>query len=183
MQLELALFGLETSNLSFRKFEENDIADWLEFCEDESYWKFFNMTHEKTYEQHAQDWLENVNNRYNNNLGMPNAIIHKASGRLAGIGGLLLQNIKEKQYLEVSYSFMPWARGKGWAIEAAKRFRDFAFQHDLAQEVISTIHIENYPSQKVAIKNAMTIKFETIYKNLPVYIYSIDKTKWLEIQT
>lgn len=182
MQDKLALFGLETSNLTFRKFQNSDAKDWLEFCKDESYWKYFNMTHEKTYEAHCQDWVHNINNRYENNLGAPNAVLQKSIGKLVAIAGLLVQQIDNKNYIEVSYSFMPWARGKGWATEAAKFMRDYAFENNLADELISTIHIENLPSQKVAQRNGMEIKFQTIHKNVPVYIFAISKDKWLKLK-
>lgn len=73
---------------------------------------------------------------------------------------------------------MPEFRGLGYALEAAQKCRDFAFQNQLADSLISIIHPDNIASQQVALKNGMKLSKQTNYSNLPVNIYRISTAEW-----
>jgi RimJ/RimL family protein N-acetyltransferase len=102
-----------------------------------------------------------------------NALIEKESGLLVGHCGLLVQTVEEKTELEIGYSLLPQFRNKGFATEAATKCRDFAFENEFADSLISIITVNNLPSQHVAIKVGMKRDFVSIYNNNEVYIYRI----------
>jgi RimJ/RimL family protein N-acetyltransferase len=58
--------------------------------------------------------------------------------------------------LEIGYSLLKDFRGKGFAIEAASKCKDFAIKNKLSDSLISVIIPENLSSIAVAEKNRMT---------------------------
>jgi len=62
---------------------------------------------------------------------------------------------------------------KGYATEAAKKCKEFAFENNLAESLISIIHVDNIPSQKVALNNGMFLDKTTIYRDNQVHIFRI----------
>ena len=111
-------------------------------------------------------------------MGGMNVLIDKGSGEFVGQCGLLVQNVDEQEELEVGYSLMPEFRGLGYALEAAQKCRDFAFQNQLADSLISIIHPDNIASQNVALKNGMKLSKQTIYSGMSVKVYRIMKAEW-----
>ena len=59
------------------------------------------------------------------------------------------------------------------ASEAAKKCKAYVIEHNLAESIISIIHIKNIPSQKVAIKNGMKLDKTTVYNDNPTHIFRI----------
>ena len=86
------------------------------------------------------------------------------------------------QELEIGYSIMPQHRNRGYAAEAARKCRDYAFENNLADSLISIVHVDNIRSQKVALKNHMTSEKETVFKEMPVNIFRITKGEMKKIR-
>ena len=175
---KLWLFGEETERLLFRKLDENDFNSWLQFCEDPEIMRFFAFSEEDSALKKCQKWFDKVFWRYEHQLGGMNALIDKQSGKFIGQCGLLVQTLDNREELEIGYSLMPDARGLGYAIEAAKKCRDFAFQNDFSDSLISIIHPENFTSQQGALKNGMQLWKQTAYNGMHVNVYRILKTEW-----
>jgi [ribosomal protein S5]-alanine N-acetyltransferase len=167
------LTGEESSRLLFRKLEASDYAIWLEFFKDPLWSKYWSMK-EQTPEEHCRQWLDKIFHRYANNSGGMNVLIDKQSGEFVGQCGLLIQTVDGIEELEVAYSMMPQHRGKGYAPEAAKKCIDFALANRLRESLISIIHEDNVESQKVALKNKLSIDKHTTFDNNPVRIYRIN---------
>jgi RimJ/RimL family protein N-acetyltransferase len=55
--------------------------------------------------------------------------------------------------LEVGYSILSSYQGKGYASEATKKCRDYAFFNNFSSSLISIIHPENTGSKEVAQNN------------------------------
>lgn len=178
----MLLAGESTKRLLFRKVEKSDFDTWLRFCKDETSLQYIRPNIDETPEEKCKVWFDRVFFRYENNLGGMNALIDKNSNQFIGQSGLLVQEIDGISELEVGYSIMPEHRGKGYAFEAAMKCRDFAFENDLCESLISTIHIENTKSANVALKNGMKLEKQTIFMDYPVNIYRITKTEWLQIK-
>jgi [ribosomal protein S5]-alanine N-acetyltransferase len=166
------LFGEESQRLLFRKLEPTDFSTWLEFFKDPLWDKYWVMKKQPP-EEHCQQWFDKIFNRYANNLGGMNVLIDKKSGEFIGQCGLLIQTVDGIEELKVAYSMMPQHRGKGYAPEAAKKCIDFAFANQLRDSLISIIHEDNLESQKVALKNKLSLDKRTVYDNNPVNIYRI----------
>jgi len=72
--------------------------------------------------------------------------------------GLLLQTVNNKQRLEIGYSILPVFWERGYASEATQKCKVFAFKNRLANSLISVVHKQNVGSEKVAVRNGMTLE-------------------------
>lgn len=176
---KLILEGQETARLRFRNVREDDFDTWLQFCEDPSSLQYFWFADGiEDPKEKCRIWFERVFNRYKNELGCLNVLIDKASGEFVGKCGLLLQTVDDIKELEIGYSMMPQHRQKGYASEAAKYCRDYAFSNNLTDSLISIIHPDNASSANVARKNGMTVDKQTMFNTSPANIFRITKAAW-----
>ena len=111
--------------------------------------------------------------RYKNNSGGHNVLIEKQTGKRIGMCGLLIQEVDEISELEIGYSIHPENWKQGFASEAAQKCRDFAFENNFAESLISIVHVDNKASAKVAQNNGMTLDKTTVYKGIPVNIFRV----------
>ena len=172
MPVNYLLSNQQSDRLLFRPIQLTDCNAWLKFFTDPQtslYWVSENQTPEMA----CGKWYEKQFYRYEHNLGGMNALIEKSSGALIGHAGLLVQEVDGKEELEIAYSLLPQFWNRGYAIEAAQKCKTFAFENSFSESLISIISLPNLPSQKVAIRNGMTIERETTYRNIPVYIFRI----------
>ena len=166
------LTGQQSPRLLFRKLESSDFDTWLLFFEDPLWSKYWVMK-EQSPEEHCQQWFDKMFERYANNLGGMNVLIDKQTDAFIGQCGLLIQTVDNREELEVAYSIMPQQRGRGYAPEAAKKCIDFAVNNKCKDSLIAIIHVDNIESEKVALKNGLSLDKRTIYDNNPVKIYRI----------
>lgn len=167
------LEGEETARLKFRKLLSSDFDLWLPFHQEPLSTQFWEDEQPEP-NVACQIWFDNIFYRYENNLGGMNALIDKTPNSLIGQCGLLVQTVDNIKELEIGYSILPKYWKKGYASEAAKKCKEYAFKNDYAKSLISIIHTDNIPSQKVAINNGMHLNKTTTYKDNPVYIYRVD---------
>lgn len=78
------------------------------------------------------------------------AVILKETGRVVGQCGLTMQPWKEKSVLKISYLFRWDAWHRGYATEAARVCREYAFSVPGVREVCSIIRDTNLAPQNVA---------------------------------
>ncbi len=98
------------------------------------------------------------------------AVEEKKTGDFAGCVGLWFPEGWPE--LELGYWLMREMQGKGYAIEAGRRSRDYAYEVVGAKTLVSYIHPENEPSKRVAEK--MEARFEktiTLLDFGPHYVY------------
>lgn len=170
--MKYLLENQETVRLIFRNIQASDVDEWMNFFTDPKTYLYW-PEGRGTPKEECKKFYDKQFYRYENELGGMNALIEKSSGALVGHAGLLVQEVDEKEELEVAYSLLPGYWNKGYAIEAARKCKLFAFENNFAESLISIISLPNIPSQKVAIKNSMTIEKQTVYKNIPVYIFRV----------
>lgn len=166
------LEGEETERLYFRKFEQSDFNEWLPFHQDPlstQYWEGLPTDPLEACKQQFIRFFE----RYEKNLGGMNALIHKSTGALIGMAGLLIQSVDDLQELEIGYSILPEFWKNGYGTEAAIKCKKYAFKNKLTESLISIIHVDNLPSQKVAMNNGMHLDSTTTYRDNPVHIFRI----------
>ncbi|MDQ3111689.1 MAG: GNAT family N-acetyltransferase [Bacteroidota bacterium] len=175
------LTGQQSNRLLFRKLQQSDFEHWLAFCSDPTSLEyiFFAQSTPGDPAVKCRQWFERIFYRYENNLGGLNVLIDKNTNEFIGQCGLLIQTVDGKEEMEIGYSLMPQHRKKGYAMEAASKCRDFAFENDFRDALISIIHIDNVNSAKVAIANGMMKEKQTVYMDNPVNIFRITKETWM----
>jgi RimJ/RimL family protein N-acetyltransferase len=177
--MKYLLNGQETQRLSFRLLKPEDFQSWLPLFKGDNVAKYLGLDTTLTQEQLCELWFDRVFDRYVNNLGGMNVLIDKKANQLIGQCGLLVQTVEEQLRLEIGYSILPQFWNKGYATEAAQKCRDYAFENNCAQSLISIVHIDNIASEKVALNNGMALKkYLENYKSNPVNIFGINQKDW-----
>ncbi len=167
----------ESERLIYKKLTENEIPLWSEFFINNDRTRFVGsdrFIHLSNLEK-ATNWISRQMESYaNNNFGQL-AVIDKETGNFIGVSGLIVREIEGEKLYEVTYSFLPAYWNRGFATEVAIHFKNYAFQNIDCTSVISIIHIENEPSENVAIKNGMTKTIRTEFMEMPVHIFRAKK--------
>ena len=115
-------------------------------------------------ETEAQHWIERHLVRYKQyGFGLW-AVILKETDEMIGQCGLTWQKWKDMPMLEIGYLFQKAHWGKGYAAEAARACRDYAFSVLHADRVCSMIRDTHTASQKVALRCGMQ-KIDRDHKN------------------
>ncbi|MEO9510614.1 MAG: GNAT family N-acetyltransferase [Flavobacteriaceae bacterium] len=165
----------ETSKrLAYRKVLRSDFDDWLPFYHNPQSTKYWNGLPSNPITA-CNEQFDQIFERYDKNLGGMNALILKETKELIGLCGLLVQNVDNTKELEIGYSILPEFWLQGFAFEAAHKCKTHAFKNSFASSLISIIHVDNIPSQKVAEKNGMQLDNTTTYKDNPVHIFRVNQ--------
>ncbi|MEX0361154.1 MAG: GNAT family N-acetyltransferase [Allomuricauda sp.] len=163
-----------SERLLFRKIQLSDFDAWLQFYNNPKSTEFWDGLPSDPI-QACQQQFDRIFERYEHELGGMNALVLKSTGQLVGICGLLVQTVDGIEELEIGYSILPEFWLKGFAFEAAEKCKHYAFQNRLTDTLISIIHVDNVPSQKVALKNGMVLDKTTTYKDNPVHIFRVNQ--------
>lgn len=171
--MKYLLDGEHTERLLIRKIEEKDFDAWLLFFKDPNSFAHW-IVELQSPDIECENWYKNQFNRYYNDLGGMNALIEKKTNKLIGHAGLLIQSVDQNTELEIAYSLLPDYRNKGYATEAAKKCKDFAFLNNFSKSLISIISLTNTASASVALKNGMKMEKQTVYHQNQVNIFRIN---------
>ncbi|MBA4746814.1 MAG: GNAT family N-acetyltransferase [Muricauda sp.] len=163
-----------SERLIFRKLKASDFDDWLPFYHNPKSTRFWEGLPTDPVKA-CREQFNRVFERYEKDLGGMNALTSKESGELVGICGLLVQTVDNVRELEIGYSILPKYWLQGYAIEAAQKCKKYAFDNSFSDSLISIIHVDNIPSQKVAKKNGMCLDKTTTYKDNPVHIFRVNR--------
>lgn len=168
-------FG-ETERLQFRKMNQSDFPDLCKILQDAQVMKAYEGPFSK---EEVQDWLDRQLRRYREDGFGLNAVLLKSTGQMIGQCGLTVQEIPGKKVLEIGYLFRKEYWHKGYATEAARAYKQYAFTALNAEEVFSIIRDGNIASQNVAKRNGMSItgSFVKHYRgvDMPHFIFSVKK--------
>ena len=82
--------------------------------------------------------------------------------------------------VNISYGIERQYWGKGYATEAAIKCKEFAFENNFADSIISIIHPDNTPSEKVALNNGMKLhkKVDGQFHGMPANIFQITRDEF-----
>ncbi|MDC6366740.1 MULTISPECIES: GNAT family N-acetyltransferase [Flavobacteriaceae] len=163
-----------SERLLFRKIQASDFETWLPFYHNPKSTQFWEGLPTDPKEA-CEIQFSRIFERYEKDLGGMNALTLKTTGELVGICGLLVQIVDGIEELEIGYSVLPKFWLQGFAIEAAQKCKTYAFEQNFTKSLISIIHIDNVPSQKVALKNGMHLDKTTNYKDNPVHIFRVNQ--------
>lgn len=143
---------LETKRLRLREITQTDYKALSQILQDEETMYAYEGAFS---DKEVQEWLDRQIRRYKKwGFGLW-AVILKETGDFIGQCGLTMQPWKDQEVLEIGYLFRRTHWHKGYATEAAKACKKYAFEILKAPEVCSIIRDTNIPSQKVALRNGM----------------------------
>lgn len=149
----------ETKRFYLRELNQNDFDALCKILQDEKVMYAYEGAFS---DDEVQEWLNRQIARYKMwGFGLW-AVILKETDEMIGQCGLTMQPWKDKEVLEIGYLFQSNYWHKGYAAEAAKACKEYAFETLNADEICSIIRDTNIPSQKVAIKNGMVKKDSSV---------------------
>ncbi len=170
---------LETERLTLREMEQEDFAALCAILQDEK--AMYAYAHAFSDEE-AQAWLDNQRRRYREDGFGLWAVVCRDTGAMIGQCGLTWQDWNGTAVREVGYLFQRTYWHQGYATEAARACRDYAFETVEAEEVFSIIRDINTPSQNVARRNGMTVRGHMVKHyygmDMPHVIYGIRRSQW-----
>lgn len=151
----------ETERLYLREMMPSDFAALCKILQDEKAM----YAYEGAFgDEEVKEWLGRQLSRYQRwGFGLW-AVVLKETREMIGQCGLTMQPWKERELLEIGYLFQRAFWHKGYATEAAKACKDYAFEVLDAREVCSIIRDTNIASKKVAVRNGM-VKVDTWVKH------------------
>ena len=167
---------LESERLYFREMVQSDFESLCKILQDEETMYAYEGAFSDI---EVQEWLDRQILRYQKwNFGLW-AVIQKETDEMIGQCGLTMQPWKDKEVLEIGYLLERLYWHKGYATEAAKACKKYAFEVLNADEVCSIIRDTNIASQNVAIRNGMA-KVDTWVKHyrgvdMPHYRYVVHR--------
>jgi len=167
-----------TNRLKFRLLKNEDFNTWLSFFETPGAARFLAMNDLTSPYEQCKSWFEKIFERYDKDQGGMNALVNKDTNELIGQAGLLIQTVDDVEELEIGYSILPKHWNNGYATEAAIKCRNYAFENNFSDSLISIIHVDNIRSEKVARNNDMHIDKKTKWRKMPVNIFRISKNQF-----
>lgn len=170
----------ETDRLLIRPLTLTDNVIWTKFLSDPDCTEFFPKYMRNDSKSRAITWIQKQLERYEENRFGLLGLIEKSTGKFIGQCGLLTQEIDGSPEIEIGYHLLPEFHGKGYASEAAKHFKQYAFDKNITESIISIIHRDNIASQKVAQRNGMTNSKSTTFHDIDVFIFRINKEEYLK---
>ena len=123
---------METERLILRKMETSDYSDLCKILQDEAVMYAYEGAFS---DEEARNWLNRQLRRYEEDGFGLWAVILKENGELIGQCGLTIQDIPDRQVVEIGYLFRRKYWHRGYATEAAKACREYAFHVLNVEEV------------------------------------------------
>ena len=168
-----------TERLILRRLRRRDLPSlYLILCDDEVMYAY-NGAFSK---REARAWFNKQRVRYRRTgLGLW-AVVLRETGEMIGQCGLTRQRVEEREVLEIGYLFQRAHWKQGYAIEAARACKRYAFETLDAQEVYSIIRDNNIASMNVAIRNGMLVRGRFIKHyygmDMPHYAFCITRAEY-----
>ncbi len=142
-----------------REITQNDYKALSKILQDEKAMYAYNGAFN---EEETQGWLDKQIARYKEyGFGLW-AVILKETDEMIGQCGLTMQPWNGEEVLEIGYLFQRAYWHQGYATEAAKACKEYAFTVLNADEVCSIIRDTNTASQNVALRNGMSVKDSSV---------------------
>ncbi len=156
------MWVLETERLRLRQTTLDDVDDLLGILGDPEAMRFYPAP--KTREETAGwiRWCLDSYERYGFGLWIS---VLKQGNRFVGDCGLVMQPVENQLEVEIGYHTLRTCWGQGFASEAARACRDYAFNTLGYQRVVSIVDPQNYASRRVAEKVHSAMRMFTWAKN------------------
>ncbi|MEH2230990.1 MAG: GNAT family N-acetyltransferase [Nostoc sp.] len=166
---------LETQRLLLREMRLSDLDALLLVLGDAKSMRYYPKPFDR---EMVRKWIDRHRRNYaQHGLGLW-AMVLKTTGEVIGDCGLVWQEVEGHQELEIGYHVRRDQQMQGYATEAASACQDYAFNVlGSDHRVISLIRPENIPSRRVAEKNGLKVVQETLWRDIPHYIYAVQRSE------
>ncbi len=167
---------LETQRLRLRKMTGDDFEALYRVLGDADIMRYYPYPFD---EKLVRRWIEKNIERYCIfGFGLW-AVCLKDTGEMIGDCGLTMQNINGTICPEIGYHIRGDMQRKGYASEAARAVRDWAFANTPFESVFSYMKKENIASRATAESIGMSLKYEyTDAENETVSVCGISRVEW-----
>ena len=166
---------IETKRLRLREYTWEDFDALSDILCDAETMKYYPAPYD---EDGVRRWIRwSLDNYETFGFGLW-AMERKDTGEFLGDCGLTLQIIDRKIRPEVGYHVRRDRWGQGFATEAARACRDWAFTHTPFGTLYSYMNAENAASRAVAEKNGMTFRKEYDDGDEHLAVYSVTREEW-----
>lgn len=171
---------LETERLYLRELTHNDFTDLYAVLGDSDIMRHYPYTFD---EKRVKGWIEKNIERYRVfGFGLW-AVVLKDTDKMIGDCGITMQNINGFISPEIGYHINKKYQCCGYAKEAARKCRDWAFENTPFNILYSYMKKDNAASSAVAAANGMTKTDEyTDDENELTAVYSITRDEWKKLK-
>lgn len=173
-----ALEELKTERLRLRRYREDDFERAYRLTSDPRVMRYYPATYDR---DRVTRMIDNILRSYHDVGYSVLAVERLSDGAYVGQAGLLhWDDVDAREDVEVAYMLVVEAWGHGYATEAARACRDWAFEHLGVDRVVSFVALANEPSMRVAERNGMTRikRLEQSRLGIPIYVYAIERAGW-----
>jgi [ribosomal protein S5]-alanine N-acetyltransferase len=168
---------MQTERLLIRKFHNSDADALLTVFGDPEVMRFGDGPQDKEW---VQGWLAIHMQDYDRHGYGPYAVVERENGQLMGYCGLFhFADINGRPEVEIGYRLARSKWGHGYATEAARAVRDFAFNTLSLKRLIALIDPANTASIRVAEKIGMKYETDVMLEGYthPDHVYTIASMK------
>ena len=167
---------IETERLILREYTYDDFDALYEILSDEETMKHYPKPYDENGVKRWLDWSLDNYRKYGFGLW---AIELKQTGEFIGDCGLTMQNIDGESLPEIGYHINKKHWRKGYAREAARAVRDWAFNNAGFDSLYSYMTASNVPSFSTASSAGLKRTKEYLDDNkIPHLVYSISREEW-----
>ncbi len=163
---------LETERLLLRHYSLEDLDAMVALYAEPKFVRFFDPPGSR--EQIRADMCAFIEDYKTLGYGFYTTLL-KPDRRFIGRCGLLTQLIGGVKEIEVAYGIAPAYWGQGYATEAARALKTYAFEQLGFSRVISIVATQNVASQRVAAKNGMVIEKRFVSHGQDCFLYMVEK--------
>ena len=168
---------IQTERLFLREMDRKDLDALYRVLSDAEIMQHYPHAFD---EDRVRDWIERNINRYRENGFGLWAVCLKDTGEMIGDCGLTLQTIDGKLLPEIGYHIRRDCQRRGYAKEAAKAVRDWAFRTLDYPALYSYCKYTNEPSIRTAESIGMHFAYEYPDEvNGVTHVSVIQREEWL----
>ncbi|WP_338899259.1 GNAT family N-acetyltransferase [Streptomyces sp. TG1A-60] len=172
--------SISTERLVLRPFDEGDVQALTEMMNDEQVMAWTDVPQPFT-EHGARTWItEYVPTERTSGRGLDLAVTEFLTQRLVGVIQLTKTNWHVRS-AELSYVVAPWARGEGYASEAALATAQWLFREQKFERIELRTAADNTASQQVAQKIGCIS--EGVLRNACIARSRTAEDSWTEVRT
>ena len=171
---------IETERLILREYTTDDFDALFEIMSDPETMQHYPAPFD---EERTKGWISwNLDNYKKYGFGLW-AVVLKETGCFIGDCGLTIQNIDGEMLPEIGYHINKKYWRRGFAKEAARACRDWAFSNTKYDIIYSYMKYTNVGSYSTAIANGMKkVKEYPDEKNKISYAYAITRQEWEKLK-